>query len=181
MSEAQIIEGCRRGDRVAQRELVQRYSSVLLTVARRYTADQPTAQDLLQDSLVKALQSIDSFQARGTFLAWLRRIVINRALQRLDKRSVQRELTGLETMPERSVEPVALDRLQEEDLLGLIQKLAPGLRTVFNLHAIEGYKHTEIAHMLQLSESGVRAQYSRARVQLQQAIIKLQNQHSHVG
>ncbi|MEM7572395.1 MAG: RNA polymerase sigma factor [Bacteroidota bacterium] len=181
MSEAQIIEGCRQGDRIAQRELVQRYSPVLLTVARRYTADRPTAEDLLQDSLVKALQGISSYKGTGTFLAWLRRIVVNRALQRLNKRSVQRELSGLEKMPERSINPVALDRLQEEDLLRLVQALAPGLRTVFNLYAIEGYKHTEIAQMLKLSESGVRAQYSRARIQLQQAITKLQNHQSHVG
>lgn len=166
-----IIEGCRRSDPRCQRALVMKFSGRLLSVARRYTPDQFTAQDILQDSFIRILQRIHQYGDNGSFEGWMRRVVINVALNRLDRKWVRREVPSSHEPDTRRVEPVALDRLGTEDIMRCVGELPDGLRQIFNLYAVEGYNHREIAQMLGCSESNSRGQYSRARKALQKILI----------
>lgn len=166
-----IIEGCRRGDPRCQRALVMKFSGLLLSVARRYTPDNFTAQDILQDSFVRIIQRIDQFGGNGSFEGWMRRVVINVALNRLDRKWVRREIPSSHTTDDRSVEPVALDRLGTEDIMRCVADLPDGYRQIFNLYAVEGFTHREIAQMLGCTAGNSRGQYTRARQALQTLLI----------
>jgi len=169
---ATIIEGCRRKQPACQRELVLRFSGQLLTVARRYAPDHAMAQDILQDSLVRILQKIDQYAGTGSFEGWMRRVVISVALKQLDRKWMRREISVGDQRDNRTVAPVALDHLAAEDILACIQELPNGYRQVFNLYAIEGYSHREIAQMVGCSASNSRSQYTRARQALQLILTK---------
>ncbi|MEM1357755.1 MAG: sigma-70 family RNA polymerase sigma factor [Bacteroidota bacterium] len=162
-----IIEGCRRKKPRCQRELVVRFSPGLLTVARRYAPDNAMAQDILQDSLVRILERIEQYAGTGSFEGWMRRVVISTALKQLDRKWMRREISVSDQKDNRSVAPVALDALAVEDILACVLELPDGYRQVFNLYAVEGYAHREIAQMIGCSESNSRSQYTRARQALQ--------------
>ncbi len=166
-----IIEGCKRGKPRCQRELVLRYSPLLMSVARRYTPDNSTAQDVLQDSFIKIIQRIDQYGGNGSFEGWMRRVVINVSLSRLDRKWVRREVPSSHETDTRSVEPVALDQLGTEDIMACVASLPDGYRQVFNLYAVEGFSHREIAQMLGCTEGNSRGQYNRARRALQTLLI----------
>lgn len=172
MTVTTIIEGCRRGDQRCQRELVLKYSGLLLSVARRYTPDNSTAQDILQDSFIRIIQRIDQYGGNGSFEGWMRRVVINIALNRLDRKWVRREVPSSDQHDDRSVEPVALSQLGTEDIMRCVASLPDGYRQIFNLYAVEGFSHREIAQMLGCTEGNSRGQYTRARRALQTLLIK---------
>jgi len=162
-----IIEGCKLGKPACQRELVDRFSPQLKAVARRYAPDNATAQDVLQDSLIRILQRIDQYAGTGSFEGWMRRVVISIALKRLDRKWVRREVSVADQTDDRSVAPVALNQLATADIMRCITSLPDGYRQVFNLYAIEGHNHREIGQMMGFSESTSRSQYNRARKKLQ--------------
>lgn len=138
-----------------------------MAVARRYAPNNATAKDVLQDSLVRILQKIDQYAGTGSFEGWMRRVVVSVALKQLDRKWVRREVSVAEQRDNQSVAPVALDQLATEDIMRCIDGLPDGYRQVFNLYAIEGYNHREIAQMIGVSESTSRSQYNRARKTLQ--------------
>jgi RNA polymerase sigma-70 factor (ECF subfamily) len=138
-----------------------------MAVARRYAPNNATAKDVLQDSLVRILQKIDQYAGTGSFEGWMRRVVVSVALKQLDRKWVRREVSVGEQRDNQSVAPVALDQLATEDIMHCISRLPDGYRQVFNLYAIEGYNHREIAQMIGVSESTSRSQYNRARKSLQ--------------
>ena len=155
MDETQLINGCRKGDRLAQKELYERYSRKMMGVCLRYVNDRETARDLLQDGFVKVFTSMDSYSGIGSFEGWMRKIFVNCALEYLRKSDVLRESTDLDNTAE---------------LMQLVQELPAGFRTVFNLFAIEGYSHKEISDMLNITESTSRSQFTRAKQMLQKRI-----------
>lgn len=171
MNEEQLITGCRKGDRLAQKELYEKFSRKMMGVCLRYANDRETARDLLQDGFVKVYTNIDSYSGMGSFEGWMRRVFVNCALEHLRKNDVLREASDLENMVE-LIEPEAsvMDRLSAQELMAIIQKLPPGFKAVFNLFAIEGYTHKEIGEMLNITESTSRSQYTRARQLLQRTI-----------
>lgn len=130
------------------------------------------AQDILQDSLVRILERIDQFAGVGSFEGWMRRVVINTALNQLDRKWIRREISVSDQQDNRTVAPVALDALAAEDILACVLSLPDGYRQVFNLYAVEGYNHREIAQMLGCSEGNSRSQYTRARQALQTILAK---------
>ena len=162
-----IIEGCRREERSCQRELVDRFSPQLFTVALRYLPDHAHAKDVLQDSLVKILTRIGQYNASGSFEGWMTQVVITTALNRLDRKWMRREQSTEAEFLDSTVPPCALDSLAAEDILKCIARLPDGYRHVFNLYAIEGYRHREIAQMMDITEVNSRAKYARARRMLQ--------------
>lgn len=170
MTDLQIILGCKKQNPRYQKELVLRYSGILLTVCRRYVDSQETARDVLQESFIRIFRSIEKYEEQGKLLPWLKRIVVNVALQHINRSYFKNERSGLESMPEESSLPAVYDHLAAEELLALIQTLPVGYRTVFNLHIIEGYSHLEIADLLGISESTSRSQLTRARKMLQKKI-----------
>jgi RNA polymerase sigma-70 factor (ECF subfamily) len=170
MTEAAIILGCQQERPDCQRELVIRFSPMLMTVARRYAADDHAARDILQDAFMAVIQNIRHYQATGSFEAWLRRIVVTTALKRMDKAAFKREQNGFLQLPDTLVEPEVYSQLGAEQLMALIQQLPDGYRQIFNLSVIEGYCHEEIAELLSISPASSRSQLSRARRRLQEMI-----------
>ncbi|MDZ4681735.1 MAG: RNA polymerase sigma factor [Saprospiraceae bacterium] len=170
MTEHEIIRGCKQGVTLYQRTLVERYSPMLFTVARRYGRDRHAAEDVLQDALMKIFRAIPKYEPTGSFEAWMRRIVVTTALQALDKSWHQRESGNLDYAEEPVAPPDIYARMGAEELLQLIAKLPDGFRQIFNLHIIEQYPHTEIAVLLGITESTSRSQLTRARCLLQSMI-----------
>ncbi|MEG0993036.1 MAG: RNA polymerase sigma factor [Bacteroidales bacterium] len=172
MTETELIEKCRQKNPGAQKALYNLYARKMMGVCMRYTADVETARDLLQEGFVTVFTHLDSFNGAGSFEGWIRRIMVNTALQYLRKAVLFTEVTDL-TLYESSFSTdfSVLDTLSAQDLMKIIESLPPGFRTVFNLYAIEGYNHQEIAQMLNISEGCSRSQYSRARKHLQQIIL----------
>jgi len=166
-TEHKIIAGCQAQDPLFQKELVLRYSGLLMTVARRYCADNSLAKDVLQESLVKILRAIPNYKSTGSFEAWMKKIVVNSALQNRSTKRFKFELNGYEHLPEQEIAPNIYGQLNAEELLSLINDLPDGFREIFNLYAIEGYSHLEISELLNIKESTSRSQLSRARKLLQ--------------
>ena len=178
MNEQQLIEGCRKGERMAQKELYETYSRKMMGVCLRYASDRETARDLLQDGFVKVFTALDSYAGSGSFEGWMRKIFVNSALEHLRKTDILREAVDLDNtaeliQPDNSV----ISEMSAADLLQLVQELPPGFRTVFNLFAIEGYSHKEISEMLEITESTSRSQFTRAKQLLQRKVKELDERY----
>ncbi|RIV18261.1 RNA polymerase sigma factor [Fibrisoma montanum] len=174
LDEYALVEGCRRQDRTVQRQLYERFAGKLFVVCKRYVKDPDEAEDVLQDSFVKIYRHIGSFRFECPLEAWLKRVVINTALKHLRKEKPWEHTADVQEMaPILPQADESLPSLNYQYLLQLIQELPPGCRTVFNLYAIEGYNHPEIAEMLDIAEGTSKSQYARARTLLQQ---KLRNE-----
>ncbi len=141
-------------------------------VCLRYSGNEEQAEDLLQDSFLKAFEKIKTFKNDGSLGGWLRKLTLNTALEfyRKNKRTNQTfELTDYSLD---LIDDTIIEQLELEDLLLKIQKLPTGFRTIFNLYAIEGYNHREIAELLDISDGTSKSQYSRARKLLKNMITK---------
>lgn len=174
MTERELIEGCKKGKRHCEREIFYRYAGRLLTVCRRYARHPMEAEDWLQDGFVRIFEKIGQFNYEGSFEGWMRRVVINVALRHLQKADFRNSPADLSDDLDVSVDPEVVSRLSEENLLQLINKLPDGYKLVFNLHAIEGFSHQEIAVMLQIEESTSRSQLTKARRLLQRWVGELE-------
>lgn len=174
MTEEQLIEGCKRGQRQAQKELYDNYSRKMMGVCLRYSGDRETARDLLQDGFVKVFGSIGSFSGLGSFEGWMRRIFVNCALEYLRRNDVLRESADLDSTAE-LVNPdhTTISMMSAQEIMKVIGELPVGFRTVFNLFAIEGYSHKEIGELLGITESTSRSQLTRAKQILQKKINEL--------
>lgn len=145
-----------------------------MSVCLRYADNREMAEDFLQDGFIKVFSSIRSYSYEGSFEGWMRRIFVNTALEALRKNDLLRngvELDALE--PQQEADYSAVEKISADELMELIAQLPPGFRTVFNMFAIEGYSHREIAETLNINESTSRSQYTRAKRLLQKWIKEL--------
>ena len=143
----------------------------MLVVCMRYSRHRLEAEDILQDGFVKAFSKLEQFSFEGSFEYWLRRIMINTALKNYKKSYYQKEMLTGDVMPyDQGVAPDAYDNLGTEDLMKMISELPDGYRVVFNMYAIEGFSHREIAESLGIQESTSRSQLVKARRILQEKI-----------
>lgn len=165
-TEAELVEGCLKGDRKIQRLLFERFAGQMMSVCRRYTRDRMEAEDMLQVGFIKVFDRVDQYQG-GSLEGWLRRIFVNTCLSLWRKNKNSLLVWEGDPVESMALEENGLQRLQAEELIQAIEQLPPGARVIFNLFAIEGYPHTEIAHMLQITEGASRAQLTRARQLLQ--------------
>ena len=172
LTEKELIQGCLREDRQCQRELFQRYAGKMLAVCRRYARHELEAEDLLQEAFIKVFNNIEKFGHHGSFEGWIRRIVINTAIKNYNKSSFQRERIGIEDYHDLPIDPEAIVNLSRDELLAEIARLPTGYRIVFNLYAIEGYSHAEIAQTLDIGESTSRSQLVKARKMLRERIVR---------
>lgn len=174
MNEQQIIAGCKEQKRDAQKMLYEKYARTMYGICLRYTSDEDAAKDLLQDGFIKVFANIGSFQEKGSFEGWLKRIFINLALENIRKqKNVIQNSDNIQEIPDvvdDSTEEDHMYRISEVELLKMIQELPKGYSTVFNLYAIEDFAHKEIAEMLGITESTSRSQYVRARQILQEKV-----------
>ncbi|MGB0932097.1 MAG: RNA polymerase sigma factor [Chitinophagales bacterium] len=168
MTEKQLITACKKGNRKAQRVLYERYAAKMFGVCRRYVHNEVDVEDTLLNAFYKIFANIHTFQNKGSFEGWIRRIVVNEALMFLRKK--KRVSTLYVELSDREVEvPTAAkaqEDLQEADILKLLDELPDGYRTIFNLYVIEGYKHREIAEMLNISINTSKSQLIKARKML---------------
>jgi len=169
-SEADLIKGCLKRDRSAQKHLYDRFSPKMYSICCRYVKNHMEAEDVLITAFTKILDRIDQFKGEGSFEGWIRRVVVNEALTWLRKNRSMYVETELEAAYHELDYNTLGDQLEAEDLINLIQELPAGYRIVFNLYAIDGYSHKEIAEQLNITESTSKSQLSRARVFLQKLL-----------
>lgn len=174
VTEKEIIQGCIEKDKHCQEELFKRYSGKMLALCMRYTRHHLEAEDILQDGFIKVFNKLHTFQGRGSFEGWIRRIMVNTAIKNYRKLGFKLEQIGLEGSHEGSTKPTVYGEMTEKELINVINTLPDGYRMVFNLYAIEGYKHQEIAKMLNIQESTSRSQLVKARRMLQKKLEKIQ-------
>lgn len=169
----ELILGCRHEDSLAQAELYNLYSSKMLSVCYRYAACREDAEDMLQEGFIKIFANIHSFENKGSFEGWMRKIIINTCINVLKK---NKKFNSFVMLEEASTIPFKEDSIasliQSRQVIDYIRLLPVGYRTVLNLYAIEGYMHKEIAVMLDIEEGTSRSQYSKARNMLEQMLIK---------
>jgi RNA polymerase sigma-70 factor (ECF subfamily) len=173
VTEKDLVKGCIRENRSCQQEVFRRYAGKMLNVCRRYTRHHMEAEDILQDAFIQIFDKVHTFKFQGSFEGWVRRIVINTALKNYQKSSFQKEKIGIDNRPDNPVAPEVFSNLGEEELLNLVANLPQGYRVVFNLYAIEGYSHKEIAETLGIGESTSRSQLVKARKMLQSQVLEL--------
>jgi len=168
---AQLISRCKKLDRKAQRELMDKIASPLFSVSLRYARNEADAQDILQDALIKIFNSLEQFKGddRG-FRYWCNRIVINFAISKYRKANYRQEISITDKTRQPAIAPKALEDLKVKDILQLLDRLPETYRQVFNLYVIDGYKHAEVAEILDIKESSSRTFLTRAKKQLQQLI-----------
>ncbi len=174
MDHHQLVKGCLRRDIVAQKQLYEHFASGMLGVCYRYTKSMTDAEDVLQEGFIMVYKNLHQFKFEGELGGWIRRIMVNTAINYLKKQSrYQTELL----FTEGGMHPVSNDdpavSLDAKELAELIRQLPPGYQAIFNLHAIEGYSHVEIGRILGINEGTSRSQYARARALLISWINKL--------
>jgi RNA polymerase sigma-70 factor (ECF subfamily) len=173
MTEEAILRGCLKNDATAQRELYNRYSPKMLAVCYRFAHNREDAEDMLQEGFIKVFLQIHTFENRGAFEGWIRRIVVHTCINILKKNKKFNESVDLihaNTVQVREESVPAI--IQAKQVVECIRLLPIGYRTVLNLYAVEGYSHREIANMLDIEESTSRSQYTRARAMLEDILIR---------
>jgi RNA polymerase sigma factor (sigma-70 family) len=170
--EDQLLAACRKGHRQAQRQLYDRYAGDMYVVCLRYAKNEDEAKDILQEAFIKIFKNISSFRGESKLYHWIKKVVINTALNQ--QRNKHHLIPVIDIKASHSVtdDAYALSDYHWKDLLGMVRELPQGCRAIFNLYAIEGYNHREIAVMLQISEGTSKSQFARARQLLQEKIRK---------
>ena len=170
--EAELIERCLKNDILAQKQMYEWLSPRMFAVCLRYAGDREDARDILHDGFITLFEKLGGYKGEGSFEGWARRIFVNTALMSMRKGDVLKYSEGLEggEAIKVTVNPTAIGQLEAETLMKLISQMPAGFRTVFNMYAIEGYSHQEIAKALDITEGGSRSQLSRARLWLQEKL-----------
>jgi len=176
-SETQLIQGLKRTDSRAQKVVYERYSGKMMVVCVRYIANRSDAEEVMIDGFMRAFERIGQFREEGSFEGWLRRIMVTESLMFLRRTKIWRQEIALDEVTTEPDYEWAEDTLHVDDLLRLVGQLPEGYRTVFNLYAIEGYTHQEIARELGISEGTSKSQLSRARLWLQTSLVKLEREY----
>lgn len=177
-TESQLVKALRKGEARAQKVVYDRYSAKMLAICVRYVSNRADAEDIMIDGFMRIYEKIGQFREDGSFEGWMRRIMVTESLMFLRRtKSLRQEVPLDELTTEPNCQWVN-DNVGAETLLRLIGQLPDGYRTIFNLYAIEGYSHVEIAGMLGISEGTSKSQLSRARAILQQGVKKIDSEYS---
>jgi RNA polymerase sigma-70 factor (ECF subfamily) len=175
MDDERLITGCKRGEAWACECIYRTHAPAMMSLCMRYANDRETARDLLQEGFIKVFDKVDAYTGAGSFAGWMRRIFVTTALEYLRKKDTWKysEPVDVRAVQVEDMGADALERLSADDLMDCIRRLPTGFRTVFNLYAIEGYSHREIAGMLGISDITSRTQFIRARSALQKSVQSL--------
>jgi len=165
-----LLKECKRGKSGSQEKLYQRFASAMYGLCLQYASNEEDAQDILQDGFIKVFAKLDQVKNPVALPGWIRRVMINTALERYRSQVILQRVDELRDEPGADSGNEALDRLGCEELVTLIQTLSPRYRMVFNLYAIEGYSHQEISEELGISVGTSKSNLSRARAILQEKI-----------
>jgi RNA polymerase sigma-70 factor (ECF subfamily) len=167
-----IINGCLNGNRRDQELLYRRHAPKLYAVCLQYSGNDEEARDILQEGFIKIFENLTHYKYEGSFEGWMRRIIVNTALERFRSRHNLYRVDDIDQIPEPDAEPDNEDYsgLEAVDLMEIIRELPPKYRMVFNLFAIEGYSHKEISQMVNISEGTSKSNLARARIILQRRV-----------
>lgn len=168
-----IIKDCKKNRPDAQRKLYEQISGKMFGVCLQYSKDYTEAEDILQDGFIKVFTKISQFDFKGSFEGWVRRIMVNCALERYRKQNLLYTVGEIRDYDSKLAYDDVMGEISSKELLNLIQELSPQYKMVFNLYAIEGYSHQEIGDMLGISVGTSKSNLSRARVILQDKVEKL--------
>jgi RNA polymerase sigma factor (sigma-70 family) len=170
-NEQELVNGCKQRNRLAQKQLYEVFGGKLFAICMRYIKNRTDAEDVLQDAFIKIYENIGSFRNDSPLEYWLRSVTVNTALNHLRQQKNWKELSDIDLHENGLADKeLTLAGFQMQQLMGLIHELPIGCQTIFNLYAIEGYQHNEIAQKLGISEGTSKSQYSRARTLLQQKL-----------
>lgn len=173
LTEKDLLEGCLKGDNSFQKALYEKYKVQLFRVCLRYAKDKMEAEDMLQDGFIKIFSDLHQYSGQGALGGWLRRVVVNIALQHIRKNKRFQDTVDLEYISnEFQTSEIAHSNLNAQALTKIIQQLPLGYKTVFNLYVIEGYSHKEIAEMLQINVNTSKSQLSKAKAMLRSILEK---------
>ena len=173
MTEEAIIRGCIKNQAVAQLELYLQYSPKMLAVCYRYAHNREDAEDMLQEGFIKVFTQLGSFENRGSFEGWIRKIMVHTCINILKKNKKFNESVDLIHAHSVALKEDSIPALvQVKQIVECIRLLPTGYRTVLNLFAIEGYSHREIAQLLDIEESTSRSQFTRAKAMLEEVLIR---------
>jgi RNA polymerase sigma factor (sigma-70 family) len=170
-SDDDLIRGCRENNRKIQEMLYRRYAKAMYNLCLIYEGDRDNAKDILQDAFIKIFRNINSFDRKGSLKGWMKKIVTNTAIDHYRKNYSEVQFIQIEniTHPFSNEESVA-SILNTKDIISQVNRLPNGAQMIFQLYAIEGYSHKEIADLLNISEGTSKSQINRAKQLLQQWI-----------
>lgn len=175
MDDERLVKQCLKGKRSAQKHFYERFSEKMFGVCLRYVKQHDAAQDVLQDGFIKVFQNLQKYNNKGSLEGWVRRVIVNTALDYLRKEKTKGYSVQVEDVSYRlEKNDFIIERLSANDLLKIIHTLPEGYKTVFNMYAIEGYSHKEIAAKLDISENTSKSQYSRAKAQIRDLLEKIE-------
>jgi RNA polymerase sigma factor (sigma-70 family) len=178
--EMQLVEGCKRESRIAQKELFSKLYGRLLSICMRYSDDRDEAEDILQNGFIKVFKSIDNYKGDGSFEGWVKRIIVNTAIDNYRRKKIRPVVTDTE-LTDRMGDQLE-DELEDESVyekipisavMEAVQKLSPAYKTVFNLYVLEGYNHNEISETLGISVGTSKSNLSKARFNLKKILTPL--------
>ena len=170
----ELVSRCLKNDAVAQKQLYQHFAPQMLAICYRYTKDNAEASDVLQEGFIKVFRNLLQWKEQGELGAWIRKIMINTALNwlRTSKRIQWLDEGQINENYDSHSVITPVSKMEAKELADMIRKLPVGYQTIFNLHAIEGYSHVEISKMLGITEGTCRSQYLRARNYLADLIVR---------
>ncbi|MFP4622119.1 MAG: RNA polymerase sigma factor [Bacteroidales bacterium] len=163
-SDSELIQGCRNNDRKYQELLYRKFAKKMYGICMSYAKDRSMAQEILQDGFVKVFKKIDTFKEEGSLEGWIRRIITNTALDYLRQKSKLYEfIDDNREVEEERLDNSILEKINADGIFNMIKQLPEGAKAVFNLYAVEGYSHKEIAEKLEITEGTSKSQFKRAR------------------
>ena len=175
ITEKDLVQACLRQDGKAQTQLYKKYSPVMFAICLRYSANPDNAKDMLQEAFIRVFDRLDKFRFEGSFEGWLKRVAVTTCLDFNKKLKIEPYSEEIDNFTHLGAEAGVLSQMGANDLINLLQKLPVGYRTVFNLFAIEGYGHAEIAQMLEINENTSKTQLFKARKMLQAFVLNSDN------
>jgi RNA polymerase sigma factor (sigma-70 family) len=176
MTDREIVEGCLSGNAQMMKVLYDTYSGRMMSLCLRYAGSRDEAKDILQDGFIKVFEKLSQFSGQGALSGWISTIMVNTALIHIRKMKREGIVEDIDdafylSNDDHSV----LDKMGADELMKLIVAMPPGYRTVFNMFAIEGYSHREIAEELQITESTSKTQFKKAKAYLKKEILELES------
>ncbi len=159
----EIIKKCLKNKRIAQKRLYDLFSAKMYGICMRYAKNHHDAQDILQEGFIIVFSKLHTFNKKGSFEGWIKRIMINAAAQKYREKFSHLSVESTDNEMDDFKQPAEIDSFRIDELVEIIQKLPTQYRIVFNMYAVEGYSHKEISEALKISENTSRSNYSRAR------------------
>ena len=173
MTEENLIKKCASGNVLAQKTFYEKFAGKMMGVCLRYARDYEEAQDVMQDAFIKIFGKLPGYEKKGSLEGWVRRIVVNTALDSYRKNKKHQQNVDVDTVDYMlDSNSYIIEEMNANDLLAVIKTLPEGYQMVFNLFAIEGYSHKEIAERLGITESTSKSQFSRAKKSLREILMK---------